>query len=156
MLDATRCSLAGLFLCLLAISAAALPSFTVFCFAFLPLMLFGCLLFARLIIPSQAKPVAVKRHRKRVRLKTDTVANDSIGTSDQEALASNPTSAFTFHADFWNAGIYGTSVMAVAAALLLAGIGVSALVPATSAAMQVGNRNATLFHSGSQCVCSVW
>ena len=50
-------------------------------------MLFGCPLFARFLIPSQAKPVAVKRHRKRVRLKTDAVANDSIGASVQETRA---------------------------------------------------------------------
>jgi hypothetical protein len=155
MLDATRCSLAGLCLCLLAISAAAVPSSTVFCCAFLPLLLFGYPLFARLIIPSQAKPVAVKRHRKRVRLKTDTVANDSIGASVPEALASNTTKAFTFQTDLWNAGIYGTSFMAVAAALLVAEIGVAVLarVPATSAAMQAGDSNATLLHSGSQCFC---
>jgi hypothetical protein len=73
MLEATRCSLAGLCLCLLAISASALPSSTVFCCASLPLLLYGYPLFARFLIPSQAKPVAVKRHRKRVRLKTDTL-----------------------------------------------------------------------------------
>jgi hypothetical protein len=40
----------------------------------MPLLLFGCPLFARFLIPSQVKPVAVKRHRKRVRLKTDAPA----------------------------------------------------------------------------------
>ena len=86
MLDATSCSLAGLCFCLLAISAAALTSSTIFCciFQVLPLLLFGCPLFPRFLFPSQAKPVAVKRHRKRGRLKTDTVANDNIGASGQE------------------------------------------------------------------------
>jgi hypothetical protein len=154
MLDATRCSLAGLCLCLLAISAAAFPSSTVFCCAFLSLLLFGCPLFARLIIPSQAKPVAVKRHRRRVLLKTDTVANDSIGASVPEALASNSTKAFTFQADLWNAGVYGTSFMAVAAALLVAEIGAMAAMQAgDSNGMQAWDNNATLLHSGSQCFC---
>jgi hypothetical protein len=56
-------------LCLLAISASAFPSSTVFCCASLPLLLHECTFFARFLIPSQAKLVAVKRHRKRVRLK---------------------------------------------------------------------------------------
>jgi hypothetical protein len=50
---------------------------------------------ARFLIPSQAKPVAVKRHRKRVRLKTNRVANDNIGFSVQEAQANK---AFACHA----------------------------------------------------------
>jgi len=87
MLDATSC-LAGLCFCLLAISAAAPPS-TIFCRSFLPLLLFGFPLFARFLIPSQAKPVAVKRHKKRARLKTAAVVKDSIGASVQMSLSNN-------------------------------------------------------------------
>ena len=161
MLDATRCSLAGLCLCLLAISASAFPSSTVFCCASLPLLLHGCPFFARFLIPSQAKPVAVKRHRKRVRLKTDTVANDSIGASVQEARANNTSrDAFAFPTELWNVGFYGTFFMAVAAALFVAGIVAMApsLAPATSAAMQAEYSNAVFSHyeNGLGSVCSVW
>jgi hypothetical protein len=93
MLNTTlRYFLAGLCFCLIAISAAALTSSTIFCCTFLALLLFGYLLFARLLISSQAKPVAVKRHRKRGRLKSDTAVSDSIrGFSDSKhmSLASN-------------------------------------------------------------------
>ena len=106
MLVVTEASLVGLCFCLLAFSAAAPPSSTIFCCTFLPLLLFGCPLIARFLIPSQAKPVAVKRHRKRVRLKTDRVANDSIGTSVQEAQA----------LPFCHIGCSGTSVMTAGAA----------------------------------------
>ena len=151
MLEATRCSLAGLCFCLLAISAAALPS-TIFCCTFLPLLLFGCPLLARFLIPSQAKPVAVKRHRKRVRLKRDTVANDSMGVSVQEALASDTTrDAFAFHAELWNTGCRGASAMAVVVALLVAGIVATSLAPAALAAMRTGDSDAIPFHSGSKC-----
>jgi hypothetical protein len=85
MLEATNFSLVGLCFCLLAISAAAPPS-TIFCCTFLSCLLFGCPLFARYLIPSQAKPVAVKRHRKPVRLKKDAVMNDSIGASIQVGM----------------------------------------------------------------------
>ena len=62
MLEATRsCSLAGLCFCLLAISAATLTSFTIFCCTFLPLLLLGCSLSARFLFPSQTKPVAGKQ-----------------------------------------------------------------------------------------------
>ena len=40
MLEATSCSFAGLCFCLLAISAAAVPSITIFCCTVLPLLLF--------------------------------------------------------------------------------------------------------------------
>ncbi len=92
-----------------------------------------------------------------MRLKTDTVpvANGSIGASVQEALLANNTTrgAFTFHAELWNGGFCGASFMAVAAALFVAGIAATALVPASSAAMQAGDSNATLFRSESKCVC---
>jgi uncharacterized membrane protein YciS (DUF1049 family) len=91
MLDAPKCFLAGLCFFLLAISAAALTSSTFFCCTFLALLLFGFLLFARLIISSQAKLVAVKRHRKRGRLKTDTVATASIGSLAKDVLAKDIT-----------------------------------------------------------------
>ena len=105
MLDATTSCLAGLCFCLLAISAAAPPS-TIFCRSFLPLLLFGFPLFARFLIPSLAKPVAMKRHKKRGRLKMAAVVKDSIGASVQETLA---------------ACCRGTSFIAVAVALSVAG-----------------------------------
>jgi hypothetical protein len=72
---------------------------------FLPLLLFGCPLFARFLFTSQAKPVAMKQHRKRGRLKTDTVANDSIGASFQEALATDATlDAFAFNTELISDG----------------------------------------------------
>jgi len=91
MLEATTsCSLAGLCFCLLAISAVDLTSSTIFCCTFLPLLLFGCPLFARFLIPSQVKPVAVKRHRKRGRLKTDTtVAYECTRGSVKGAFAND-------------------------------------------------------------------
>ena len=139
MLDATRCSLAGLCFCLLAISAAALPSSTIFCCTFLPLLLVGCPLFARFLFPSQAKPVAVKRHRKRGRLKTDTVANGSMGDSVQEAQATDITrDTFVFHAELWDTGCCGTSFIAVAVALSVAGIVVTALAPTALEVIQAG------------------
>jgi hypothetical protein len=75
---------------LLAISAAAIPSSTIFYCTFVLLLLFGCSLFARsLLLPSQAKPVvAVKQHRKHRRLKTDKVENDT-GASMHKALVNN-------------------------------------------------------------------
>ncbi len=64
MLDATTsCSLAareGLCICLLAISFVDLTSSTFFFCTFLPLLLFGCPLFARFLFPGQVKPVVVK------------------------------------------------------------------------------------------------
>jgi hypothetical protein len=79
MLEATAsCSHAGLCFCLLSISAVDRTSSTIFFCMFLRLLLFGCPLFARFLIPSQVKPVTVKRQRKRGRLKPDTtVAYDS-------------------------------------------------------------------------------
>ena len=77
MLEATSCSFAGLCFCLLAISAAALPS-TFFCRSFLPLLLFGCKLYSRFFISPQAKPVGEKQHRKHKRLKTQTHETDAV------------------------------------------------------------------------------
>jgi hypothetical protein len=86
----------------------------------MPLLLFGCPLFARFLIPSQVKPVAVKRHRKRVRLKTDALVNDSKA-SVQNAVAIHTTSnAFAFYAALWNTGCHWTSFTAAAFALLVA------------------------------------
>jgi hypothetical protein len=147
MLVVTEASLVGLCFCLLAFSAAAPPSSTIFCCTFLPLLLFGCPLIARFLIPSQAKPVAVKRHRKRVRLKTDTVVNDRIGASVREALANYTTrDAFAFPAELWNSEFCGTSFMAVAAALFVAGIVATALAPVTSAAMLSEDSNSVFSH----------
>jgi hypothetical protein len=126
MLEALRCSLARLCFCLLAISAAALSSSTIFLCTFLPLLLFGCPLFARFFIPSQAKPVAVKRHRRRVRLKTDTVANDSIGASGQKAQATD-TTLDTFQIERLISGCHGNSfvvALSVVGATALAAIAV--------------------------------
>jgi hypothetical protein len=136
MLEATSCSIAGLCFCLLAISAAALPS-TFFCRSFLPLLLFGGTLFSRFFIPPHAKPVAVKRHRKRGRLKTETAVNASIGTLVKEAL---PTCC------------RGSSLIAVAVALSVAevaGIIATALAPTVLAAMhaEVSIDSATSSHS---------
>ena len=158
MLEATRCSLAGLCLCLVAISASALPSSTVFCCASLPLLLYGYPLFARFLSPSQAKPVAVKRHRKRVRLKTDTVVNDRIGASVREALANYTTrDAFAFPAELWNSDFFGTSFMAVSDAVFVAGIVATALAPVTSAAMLSEDSNSVFsqYGHGLGSVCSV-
>jgi hypothetical protein len=96
----------------------------------MPLLLFGCPLFARFLIPSQVKPVAVKRHRKRVRLKTDEGANDSKA-SVQDALAIHTTSNTSA---LWSTGLHWTSFTAAAFALLVAGIVATALSPATLAA----------------------
>ncbi len=127
MLDATsRCSLAGLCFCLLAISAAALTSSTTHKLALLKsqkrqgscevgrdiiyhvllllsaTLAIGCPLFSRLLIPSQAKPVTVKRHRRRGRLRPDTVANDSVGDSVHGALVTDTTlEFFAFSAKFF-------------------------------------------------------
>jgi hypothetical protein len=79
----------GTVLLLLAISAGALPSSTIFCCTFLPLLLFGFPSFACFLFPSQAKPVAMKRHRKRGRLKTDTAVKGSMGGLAKEALSCN-------------------------------------------------------------------
>jgi hypothetical protein len=91
MLEATRsCSLAGLYFCLLIISAVDLTSSSIFCWAFLPLLLFGCLLIFRFLISSQPKPAAMKGHKKRGRLKTGTtVAYDSAGASVNEVLGND-------------------------------------------------------------------
>ncbi len=128
MLEALRCSLAGLCFCLLVISAAALSSSSIFRCTFLPLPLFGCPLSARFFIPSQAKPVAVKRHRRRVRLKTDTVANDSIGASGQKALATDTTlDTFAFQIERLVSGCRGNSfvvALSVVGATALAAIAV--------------------------------
>ncbi len=80
-------SLAGLCICFLAISAAAIPSSTIFYCTFVPLLLFGCSLFARsLLLASQARPVvAGKQHRKHGQLKMDKVENDS-GASMQKTF----------------------------------------------------------------------
>ena len=148
MLEATRWSLTGLCFCLLAISAGALPSSTIFCCTFLPLLLFGCPLFARFLFPSQAKPVAVKRHRKRGRLKTDTVAKGSMGGLAQEELLSD---ASAVHAELWIAGGSWTFSMVVAAALSVAGIVATSLALAAWAGMQTGDSDAVHFHCGSKC-----
>jgi hypothetical protein len=96
---------------------------------------------------------AVLAPPKRVRLKTHTVADDSIGDSVQEARANNTSrDAFAFQvpAELWNAGFYGTFFMpvTVAAALFVAGIvaTVPSLAPATSAAMQAEYSNAVFSH----------
>ena len=143
MLEATSCSFAGLCFCLLAISAAALPS-TFFCRSFLPLLLFGCTLFSRFFIPPQAKPVAEKQHRKRGRLKTETAVNANIGTLVKEAL---PTCC------------RGSSLIAVAVALSVAGVAgiiAAALAPTVLAAMHAEVSNIISFHSeseyGNSCV----
>ena len=150
MLDATSCSLAGLCFCLLAISAAALTSSTIFCciFQVLPLLLFGCPLFARFKFPSQAKPVAVKRHRKRGRLKTDTVANDNIGASGQEALATDTTlDAFAFQAERRMTGCNWNSFVAMVVAVSVVG----AAAGIALAIMQSGVSNTLSFYSKAEC-----
>ena len=84
-----------------------------------------------------------------MRLTTDTVANDSIGTSVQAARANNTSrGAFAFLTEVWNVGFYGTFFMAVAVALFVAGIVATApsVAPATSAAMQAEYYNAVFSH----------
>jgi hypothetical protein len=83
----------------------------------------GCPLFSRLLIPSQAKLVAVKRHRRQGRLRPDTVANDSVGDSVHGALVTDTTlEFFAFSAKFCYTVSRGTFFMAVAVALSVAGI----------------------------------
>ena len=68
-----------------------------------------------------------------MRLKTDTVENDSIATDttlDSDACA--------FHAEQWNTGCSGTSFFAVAVAMSVAGIVATALALNALAAMQAG------------------
>jgi hypothetical protein len=127
MLNTTlRYFLAGLCFCLIAISAAALTSSTIFCCTFLALLLFGYLLFARLLISSQAKPVAVKRHRKRGRLKSDTAENDHIGVPLHEASPFHPKPRITVSQN--------TLAMALLVVLLLARVAVMTR-PATTLAV---------------------
>ena len=135
----TSCSLAGLCLCLLAVSASDLTSSAIFCCTFLPLLLFGCPLFARFLIPSQIKPVAAKRHRKRGRLKTDTtVAYDSTGISLNGALANGSTlEVLASPFKLWIADGRLTFFIAMGIVLAVAGVVATALTPAARAVVQV-------------------
>ena len=101
----------------------------------------------RFLIPLQAKLVAVIRHRKRGRLKPGTVANDSIEALVQEALATDSTlpDAFASHAEQRSTGCRGTSFLAVAVALSVAGIVATDLVLNAAAAIQAGDSNTALF-----------
>ena len=135
-------SLAGLCFCLLALSAAAIPSSTIFYCTFVPLLLFGCSLFARsLLLPSQAKPVvAVKQHRKHGRLKADKVEND-IGAS---RASIDEASAHPFWSEPRITVSRAALIMAVVVVLSLAGLlVVVAPSPTTLAVMQI---------SGGECV----
>ena len=132
MLEATRsCSLAGLCFCLLAISAATLTSSTIFCCTFLPLLLLGCSLSARFLFPSKTKPVAGKRYKKRGRLKTDTVTNNSLGASLIEGLAHDITDAFASSQHSWIANGSAALFIALVVGLAVAEMTVTALLPTT-------------------------
>ena len=78
----------------------------------------------------------MKRHKKRARLKTAAVVKDSIGASVQDALATC---------------CRGTSFIAVAVALSVAGIIATALAPTALATLQAGVSNIIPLHSESEC-----
>ena len=144
MLEATTsCSLAGLCFCLLAISAVDLTSSTIFCCTFLPLLLFGCPLFARFLIPSQVKPVAVKRHRKRGRLKTDTtVAYECTRGSVKGAFANDTArdaSASPFKL-FTSVDLLPL-LIAMGTVLVVAGVVVTALQLSSRAVVRIQDGN---------------
>jgi predicted phage tail protein len=105
-----------------------------------------------LLISFTSQAIAVKWHWKRGRLKTDTEANDSMGASVQESRTTRD--AFAFHAELWIADCSGTSFMTMAVALLVAAIAVTALVP-TALAIQAGDSDAILSHTGPRYISSV-
>ena len=65
-----------------------------------------------------------------MRLKTDTVANDSIRALVQGTQAPYTTlDAFAYHAELWNTGCHTIPFMAVVVAWLVVGIVATALAP---------------------------